>query len=179
MISFNPTVRRSILLLKNVKLSSIVANTSVTEVKESVADNSGFLTPPTKFLGLESHPKWTNLKCWNCDMIPPDYPKFIPKNIEVKSDGAITCDIEGNFCRWVCVVDYCYKEMETTQFSDVYDLIKIMKSHLTKKPCVLIRKALPKTKRQCYCGDSGLTDSMYSKQLDMLEALTVPPNSSV
>lgn len=176
MIAAIPDARRSILILRGVKLSAIMLNNTVSETTPKVAE-AGYTPLPTRFIGLESL-KWTNLKCWNCGLVPTDYPKFIPRNIEIKSDNSLHCDTEGVFSHWVCAVDYCYKELSEPALSDTLDAIKTMRAYITKQPPQITRRAIPKTKRQCYSGNAGLTDAEYTKILNALENLSPPAKLS-
>jgi hypothetical protein len=136
---------------------------------------SSIYTPlPTRFSGMDSHPKWTNLKCWYCDLIPSGFPKFIPRNIELKSTGEIHCDIEGVFSHWACAAEYCYQHLNDTARADALDGIRVMMSVITGRPVTAVRRPIPKTKRQCYCGDSGYSDAEYMKLLDANEKLAGP-----
>lgn len=173
MISLIPNVRRSILVLKGVKITDIISEVKIKVEKQIEPVDAGYTPLVSRFTGVDSI-KWTNLKCWYCDLIPKGMPKFVPKNIEVKNDGSIHCDMEGVFSHWVCAVEYCYKEKSGSTLGDALDSIKTLRSYITKQPPQITRRAIPRTRRQCYSGNSGLNDEEYTKMLDYLENLSPP-----
>lgn len=64
---------------------------------------------PTHFADLDTWPKHTNLKCWNCSLPFSGMPWFIPNGTckRVCGDDEITVMIVyGNFCSPNCSVNY-------------------------------------------------------------------------
>ena len=50
--------------------------------------------------------KKTNLKCWMCDFIFDDPPKFIPTYIKNIADDKIEVGVLGNMCSFACTNKY-------------------------------------------------------------------------
>lgn len=63
---------------------------------------------PILFRGLDTHPKKTNLLCWNCCRVPTGRPWFEPQTcfINFKNKDEVTMQIKGIFCSVHCVKRY-------------------------------------------------------------------------
>lgn len=166
------TPQSRILVLKKVSIEQILA-TPIAIQRTVKTQDSIYTKIPQRFTGLKDHPNFTNLKCWYCDIVPSGYPKFIPSNLEVTRD-TIACDTEGIFSHWCCVVSYCNATMREPLLSDTLQMVNLVKAHINDRDPYPTRSAISKTKRQCYCGDSGMTDSEYTKILDELDKIAPP-----
>lgn len=170
-----PTLRKNILVLRGVNCDDVITMGPVSIVTTTQETRGSIYTSmPTRFTGIDNHPKWTNLKCWYCDLMPQGYPKFIPRNIELKADGQLHCDTEGVFSHWSCAAEYCYANLNDTARIDALDGIRTIMSVINGRPVTTIRRPIPKTKRQCYCGDGGYSDAEYTRLLDANEKLAGP-----
>jgi hypothetical protein len=61
---------------------------------------------PISFTDLESHPKTTNLACWNCTRLFKGRPYFEPQAISPSGYKKITITTNGVFCSPQCVRRY-------------------------------------------------------------------------
>lgn len=118
---------------------------------------------PKKFTSVESWPKSTNLLCWECDLLPESYPKFVPMNPEI-IDGVRLCDVHGNFCEWNCVIAYIQKKFPTCQHKDLKESACIFESLFTGKRRLVIMESPAKTKMKAYCGKSGITPKQWREE---------------
>ncbi len=89
---------------------------------ESAGEIKMYNKIPLVFTGLDTWPKNTNLKCWNCDRIFKSTPWFEPQSIDPLSKGSVgillsgdeikkaqnkdTCciSVKGNFCGPNCTM---------------------------------------------------------------------------
>lgn len=113
---------------------------------------------PKHFTSVANHPKFTNLKCWNCDLNFDTYPCFIPTNLEYGADGRIECGIEGNFHSWNCAASGAKSTRNKVELGDALAAIKLVAAlfgvaNVSLAPSKILRKE--------YCGDDGLTREEY------------------
>lgn len=88
---------------------------------------------PLTFTSLESHPRQTNLLCWNCTRNFKGYPWFEPQSMscnsrqlrknEPRKDIHFSC--HGNFCSAPCVRKYI--DTHTRSLSERNDKISMLK----------------------------------------------------
>lgn len=120
---------------------------------------------PRIFTSVDKWPKSSNRKCWNCDLVPIDYPRFIP--VKLFPDGS--CETYGHFCEWNCAVRYVQHEMPKDAQWDSLRLIGLYESKFTAKPQ---REKIPpapsKTIMRQYCGDGGLSEQEYRERIAAL-----------
>jgi hypothetical protein len=120
---------------------------------------------PKRFTGVESWPRYSNLKCWYCGLVPASYPCFVPKNIE--SDGTEdACDPEGVFNTWNCVVAYIMKNYPPTQWWELNEAVLIFESKFSGCRRKKIMPAPPPTLRKEYCGANGITEKQYIEKIE-------------
>jgi len=150
------------LILKGVKLEHL--NVKSVDIPKSKKE---YTVIPRQFTGIDSWPKTSNLKCWECDLIPDSYPKFIPLYPCYKHDQEPTCDIYGHFDDWSCAARYIEKEFPKNKW-DMLNTLCIFEAIFSKVKKDKIPAAPHKTIMQDYCGDTGLTPSQYKKQRSML-----------
>lgn len=113
--------------------------------------------PPTRFTGVASWPRTTDLKCWTCDQLSSSYPCFIPMHY-TEADGQPTCDAYGNFDKWPCVIRFINREYPAADCWDMHKAIVKIESLFTGlPPRKKIPEAPPKWLMEQYCGTGGLT----------------------
>ena len=119
---------------------------------------------PKRFTTAAEWPKFSNLKCWECDLFPESYPKFIPLNPEVDGYGRDVCDSYGNFDEWECAAKWVAEKFSPTQRKDILDAMRIFESKFTGKTRQKIPAAPSKTLMKAYCGELGLTEAQYKEK---------------
>jgi hypothetical protein len=125
---------------------------------------------PVRFETVEAWPTQSNLKCWECDLIPPGYPAFLPVNPE-KKEGRYECDVLGNFCCWNCVARYAERELSKEKLWDTLKCICIFEALFTGARCrERIMAAPPKTMMKAYCGSRGLSMVEWRARIATLNA---------
>lgn len=124
---------------------------------------------PKKFTSVDTWPKFSNLKCWECDLLPTSYPRFIPMDPEMDKDGNDTCTPYGHFHKWNCAVRYVMREFPRDQQPDVLELICIFESKFSGKRREKIMPSPPKTLMKAYCGKDGITPKQYEDKIMQLD----------
>ena len=120
---------------------------------------------PRRFTGVENWPARSNLKCWHCDDIPENYPKFIPVEPEFV-DGRRECWVLGHYCEWECAAADVSNQLPQSLRYDAHDLICIFESIFSLRPRKsIIVPAIPRTTMRAYCGDNGLTLSEWKHKV--------------
>lgn len=120
---------------------------------------------PKTFTSVATWPKKSNLKCWECGLVPDSYPKFIPMYPR-KVDGADVCDAHGHFCEWACVA----RHIQTNNFPNKLELLEIVlifEAKFSGNKKKMIVASPPKTLMQDYSGASGCTVEEYKRKLRM------------
>ena len=125
---------------------------------------------PNKFTSVDSWPTSSTFKCWECDLLPLSYPKFIPKNPTFCENGEDSCDPYGHFCEWNCAVRYVENnsEFNTANRWDYLESIRLFESKFTGVLRQKILPSPPKTIMKQYCGDKGLTVEEYRTKINTL-----------
>lgn len=148
----------NILILKGVKLEHL--NVKTVDIPKSKKE---YTEIPRQFTGVDSWPKSSNLKCWECDLIPDSYPKFIPQYPTYKEGQEPICDVYGHFDDWACAARHIEREFPRNKW-DMLSSLCIFEALFSKNKKDKIQPALAKTVMQDYCGASGLTPAQYKKQ---------------
>lgn len=162
--------RSNILLLKGI-FSKDFSNDPVIYNTEPKLESVYIYTEiPRRFTGVLNWPQYSNLRCWHCNQIPTEYPKFIPMDMERTADGEIHCDVRGHFCCWNCAVRYVVNQMPQNQRSDLIENICHIESKFTGKRRYIIPPAPDKTEMQAYCGAAGLTPKQWYDKLAALDS---------
>ena len=156
----------NLLLLKSIQPKDIKCGLKQAPVIEKVMQ--AYSDIPKRFTCVEDWPHYTNLKCWTCDQIPTEYPKFIPSNPQKDDFGRDCCDIVGNFCEWNCAVHYIMKEMPRDTCWDYLQALYIFESKFSGLRKEKIMPSPPKTIMRAYCGNRGLTPSQYREETNAL-----------
>jgi hypothetical protein len=142
------------------RVSDVISETSIQTTEM-------LIEMPKKFIGVDSWIKFSNLKCWECDLLPVSYPTFIPANPERTLNGPI-CDVVGHFCIWNCAVRYVMREYPKEQQPDILESIALFESLFTGIRRQIIKPSPPKTKRREYCGKNGITVAQWREELAQL-----------
>jgi hypothetical protein len=124
---------------------------------------------PPMFQSVDAWPKMSNRKCWTCDLVPSDYPKFVPMNPTYKH-GQLSYDAHGHFNTWNCAVEYVMTKIPQNNRGDILSYIYDIAGLFSGKPRAKILPAPPKTLMRAYCGDSGLSPEEYMEKIDELNA---------
>lgn len=124
---------------------------------------------PIYFTGLDTHPKTTNLLCWNCCRSFKTRPWFEPQSIDPhKQSGKICISIKGNFCSPNCV-----RRHINTYTLDLYDrlnkisMLKIVYEIFNGRPILDIQPAPPHTDMIQFGGSLNLSE--YQKKIDEID----------
>lgn len=128
-----------------------------------------YINMPRKFTGVDDWIKFSNLKCWHCDQIPTDYPKFIPKNISVEDDK-ITCCVEGHFDEWNCAASYIISEYMEEERWELLEALCMIEKQFSGSRKLKIHPAPKKTCMKQYCGNAGIDTDDYKNTLNRLNA---------
>lgn len=123
---------------------------------------------PSKFTSVKDWPKFSNLKCWTCDQIPTDYPKFIAMNVEVDKRGNKICDPHGHFHEWNCAISYISTFFPKETVGDVIDDTCYFESLFSGNHRRKIMPSPPKTRMKQYCGNRGITVKKYNDLINEL-----------
>lgn len=144
------------------RLDSIYDANAVTKPVESA--QTVYTELPTKFVSATEWMKlFSNRKCWECDLTPTSYPKFVPENPTIES-GEDVCDVHSHFCEWTCVVAYVMKNYPKDKISGVLKTVSLFESKFSGRYRERIPASLPKTIMKPYCGNSGLTAKQYQEK---------------
>jgi hypothetical protein len=141
---------------KDFTVQKIVPKKTVPEIEYSEI--------PKRFVSVIDWPRFSNLKCWDCDQLPSSYPKFVPLN-PITLNGHEECDVHGNFCEWNCVVRYINSEFSIDQRKDILDNVKLFESKFSLKRKVVIPPSPKKTEMKAYCGARGITPQQWQDKL--------------
>jgi len=125
--------------------------------------------PPEKFVSVARWPKTTNLRCWNCGLIPTDYPKAVVTSFTIAESGKFICNTEGSFGHWPCAVSYILRTYPKHKIPDAIDMLCLLESQFTGVLRRSISAAPDHTKLKEYCGNDGLSESEYVKQIEMVD----------
>jgi hypothetical protein len=123
---------------------------------------------PPKFTSIDTWPKSTNLKCWNCDCNFLTVPIFIPVCIETNDLKSMTgsMDTQGNFGSWNCASRYINIHFESSKRWERHEFLKILYSVFTGDDISDILPANPKTIMKQYGGD--ITPHEYREHLNSM-----------
>jgi hypothetical protein len=167
-----PIKKTNLLILRGVSLKDFLSIESIFDKKTSECLKSEpvivYTELPKKFLGMDTWPTFSNLKCWECDQLPISYPKFTPLNPEKDRIGNYICDIHGHFCEWNCVVSYVIKTFPKDQQWDILQYICLFESIFSGLKKEKIMPAPPKTLMKSYCGRDGITPKQWRDKLAQL-----------
>lgn len=153
-----------------------------------------YVALPARFTDAGEWPASSNLHCWFCDLTLPDYPRFIPLNVETTLVSAAnsththetcvrdtcvhetcvheTCDVFGCFCSWNCAAAYAMRELPEYMRWDTLRYICVFESKFTGRLRAKVHPAPPRTLMKKYSGESGLTPQQYRARLAALNELT-------
>jgi hypothetical protein len=148
----------NILLLKGLQLSNL--NTKPMPIQTPLKI---YTILPKTFASVDAWPKKSNLKCWECGLVPTSYPKFLPLYTH-NIDGNDICDVHGNFCEWSCVVRYIRTYSEENRY-DLMRSISTFQALFTGNAECVVAISPVKTIMQDYCGSGGITEDEYRKKL--------------
>lgn len=164
----NTTIKRTnLLILQGIYPEDFDKNNN----KEKDSNKSVYTNIPKCFIDVESWPKESNLRCWECDQLNDSYPKFIPCNIETIYCNGKTkqiCETYGHFDTWNCAISYILKEFPQNKKWDTLQLLYIFESKFSNNRKKKIPKAPPKTIMKQYCGDKGITIQEYKERIKQL-----------
>jgi hypothetical protein len=161
-------VKTNLLVLRGVYPDDMKAQT-VVETPVHVV--SHYTSLPKRFESADSWPKTSNLKCWECDQVPTDYPKFIPRDPELDAAGGMACDVYGHFCEWNCAVSFIEKEYPREQRWDSLQNLYIFEGAFSGSRKGKILRAPPKYIMQEYCGAAGITQQQYRDKITALNKI--------
>ena len=121
---------------------------------------------PREFTGISDWPKRTNLKCWHCDKIPEDYPRFLPvcpqRN---QNDDKFHCGTKGVFHSWNCVAAYIDAYVPASERREARQLLCFVESIFSGRRRIVIPAAPARTDMREYSGDTGLSRAEYEAKL--------------
>jgi hypothetical protein len=157
----------NLLVLRGVYAKDFTTNTSYKSTPEHIEDSVIYTEIPKRFTCVEEWPTYSNLRCWNCDLLPPSYPRFVPLNPEKDKDDRDVCDPHGNFCEWNCAVRYTMREFSDQQW-DILRAICLFESKFSGKHKKKIMPAPAKTKMAAYCGKNGITPKQWRDEMARL-----------
>lgn len=123
---------------------------------------------PRRFTGAANWIKFSNLKCWECDLLPRGYPKFVPLYPEKDKNGEDICDAHGHFCEWNCAARYIAHEYAPEQRPDILAALCLFESKFTGRKRKKIMPCPPKTDMKAYCGHSGVTSAQWLAKVEQL-----------
>jgi hypothetical protein len=124
---------------------------------------------PARFTSKETWPTHSNRRCWECNLVPPGYPRFIPLNPEKIKDEDV-CDAYGHFCEWNCAVRYTMRELPREQQWDILRLICLFESKFSGRRREKIMPAPSRVLMKQYCGNGGLTPKQFREQIAKINA---------
>jgi len=165
------SARVNILILRGVTLGDFTSEktyNTTPRVAKTIETEIQYDSIPSKFTGIDAWPKNTNLKCWECSLVPTGFPKFIPVNLGKTAAGTEQCDPHGNFCEWNCVIKYILKEFPHDQQWDALQAVYLYEGIITGKHKKKIQPAPPKTQLKEYCGPNGMTVQQYRNSIEEL-----------
>jgi len=163
--------RPNILFLRGVCVDDLKSNDSIFDRKFTT--DAAQPTPrvlyqslPEHFTTMESWPKSTNLKCWQCDCQFSNPPVFMPSDMYRGRKGEIVFDTHGCFCTFNCAqgyIDEKYRGDPTIFDKEKY--LKTLYQVYTGKKIVKIVASPPKTKMQQYSGERGVSYKEYREKI--------------
>lgn len=162
-------VKSNLLILRGLTINDFAHSDSIYEpatVSKSLSDaqNIAYTELPSKFTSaMEWSKLFSNRKCWECDLQPMSYPKFIPENPTIES-GEDVCDVHTHFCEWTCVVAYVMKNFTKEKIPDIMKTISLFESKFSSRYRENIPAALPKTIMKPYIGNNGLTPKQFQEK---------------
>lgn len=119
---------------------------------------------PRRFVGIDSWPKKSNLRCWYCGIVPTDYPKFIAKN-PCRGPMGDECDTYGHFHTWNCAQKFIETEMPAEERWDLSRALCLFEAKFTGKLRRRIVAAPPRYLMSAYCGSTGITQDEYDEKI--------------
>lgn len=118
---------------------------------------------PRVFTSVEKWPMSTNLRCWNCDLMCKNYPKFIPTAIKTNADGSITAGVRGNFGSWECAAKFIEDTYSFEEGRRAHERLCHVYRLFTGVFTVKIEPALSKLEMRIYGG--SLLQQQYEEKL--------------
>lgn len=169
-----PLKKTNILILRGVYPKDFAPVDNIYEKTNPDVDRSKiepaivYTDMPKKFTSVATWPRFSNLKCCECDQLPTSYPKFIPQNPEKDNAGEDICDVFGHFCEWNCAVRFAQKEFPKEQQPDILQYICLFESKFSGKRKEKIMPCPRKTEMKAYCGNNGITPKQWREKLDAI-----------
>jgi len=163
----------NLLVIRGIKPQDIFAERINKKVDDKI---SVYTRIPHRFTGVRFWPSESNLRCWECDRIPANYPKFIPVN-PINTPAGLECDAHGHFDEWNCAVSYIMKNYPREQKCDLLRLVSIFEAEFSGRRKLRIQPSPPKTLMKKYCGETGIGEHEYSAMISALNCDYASPES--
>ena len=165
---------RHILFLRGVFLSDIGTEYLVDEDDNEEFDISDeiivqFDKIPTKYK-KSSWMKYTNLKCWWCDLTHQHSPYFIPLGMTRENDECVM-SVLGSFCSIHCAIAYNQSILKNHDW-ERSELLRLLYIDFTNKDLAIpIKESPPKTIMIQYGGDKTIEE--YKKIITDLDRINI------
>ncbi len=155
--------QRKIVIFKGLKLADVRESMARgPDIAEIATQMIKYDKIPTKFSGLDTWPRSSNLRCWHCDLvIGESTPLFVPVTFNMHGDN-FECNTEGVFNKWGCVISYINRQYSGRKWEQTKNLVKNVASIFTGREIQIIQPAPPRTIMEPYGGDQTQEEYLRS-----------------
>ena len=161
--------RPNILFLRSLTIDELKLALAETTERDEARTGCPFTALPERFRDIDSWPRTTTLKCWQCDCNFNSIPYFIPTDMYRDRDGETVMDVYGVFCTANCAQLHInvYFKGDSTRF-DKEQWLKRLYKVFTGKSVDKIVPAPSKTCMQQYRGETGISHRQFREHIDEL-----------
>lgn len=144
----------------------------------TLIDYANYMPLPRSFVNLRSHPKQTNLLCWNCGLPFNRVPRFmaldstrvlVPHATDSVMDDTLEWAIDGNFCSWACSAAYIDEHFQDPKKWSLLQNLAVVRAQSDGGRIRPIKRAPQRTQMRSYSGGAGITQQEYA---DLVETLS-------
>lgn len=155
----------NIVLFRGIKMSDLFAAPREEGIREYTPVKV-YSDIQESFTTVDEWRRQSTLECWNCTLLFDTYPRFVPTGI-CRGDRVA---VRGNFCSWNCAARWIEDHIPAKDKQAYNHFLSVAKSQFDKRACTKIVPARPRWDLKKFCGNQGLTELEYKRELLELES---------
>jgi len=149
------------------KAPSATSQTPAADPIAPLIDSAQYARIPRTFVSTDTHPRTTNLLCWNCCLAFTGTPRFIALD-SVRRDGACEWSIDGNFCSWACAATYIGEHFTGDKKWSLGQNLAVVRAQADGGKICPVACAPSRFTMSAYSGSGGLSQRDYVAQIEAL-----------
>lgn len=138
--------------------------------QSSIIDFASYSSIPRVFVSAGSHPKSSNLLCWNCSLAFTGPPRFIATDCTIRGD-VTEWSICGNFCSWACVAAFIREHCDTRHKKlALLSNLAVVRATVDGGDVCPVQRAPSRLRMSSYCGPGGISQHQYGEYVARADA---------